>query len=371
MESPNGEALLDGVRNLLFDCAEMTAGQSLFIVHEGSDEAYYDPGLLDAVAAAAQKLGIATETCLAPFSANVTDPDAALSARIDAADCTLFLARLGDQIRFRPSSARSTRVISYALDRGMMASSFGAADYQAFKTLKLAIDQQIAQAEDIHVTCPLGTDFRGRLHGQGGDGGDTTLKRFPMSVFKPVDAAGFSGQIAQAGFLVGTGSHYYEPYACPIRETLFIAFKGDRITGFNGDARDVEAATAHYETVADLYGIDAAHVHSWHAGIHPGCAVADPAAASFERWSGSAFGNPRLLHFHTCGAYPPGEISLNVVDPTVKIDGVAVWEAGVLHPERVPGGAALLNAHPSFAAAFKAPRREIGLGPNGRLCYDL
>ncbi len=65
-------------------------------------------------------------------------------------------------------------------------------------------------------------------------------------------------------------------------------------------------AEAQYAHVAGLYGIDGGIVHSWHAGIHPGCAFAGSAHDSYERWSGSAFGNPRLLHFHTCGAYAPG-----------------------------------------------------------------
>ena len=110
-------------------------------------------------------------------------------------------------------------------------------------------------------------------------------------------------------------------------------------------------------------------MHSWHAGSHPGCAFADPAGANLERWSGAAFGNPRLMHLHTCGAEPPGEMSLNVLDPTITLDGVALWEAGRLHPDRVPGGAEILSAHPDLAALYAAPAQACGARAQG-LMFD-
>ena len=82
---------------------------------------------------------------------------------------------------------------------------------------------------------------------------------------------------------------------------------------------------------------------------------------NWERWGGAAFGNPRILHFHTCGAYAPGEISWNVIDPMIEVDGLPLWEAGRLHPERLPGGQAILDRYPCAAALFAAPDRDIGL----------
>ena len=106
--------------------------------------------------------------------------------------------------------------------------------------------------------------------------------------------------------------------------------------------------------------IDRNFVHSWHAGIHPACSFPAPARSQIMRWSGSAFGNPRLLHFHTCGAYAPGEISWNVIDPTINIDGVTYWNNGVLHAERLPNGPEILAKYPCTAAVFDQPDRDIG-----------
>jgi hypothetical protein len=353
-------------RNLFFHCAGCQPGDSVLLVHERETDGYYDPALVHDLARAAQGLGLHCERIGVPFRPVVTALEPDLADRIGTADVTVFLARLGDQIRFRPDHAGPRQIICYALDRAMFASRFGAADYRGFDTLCGLLNAAVAEASEIRVTCPLGTDFAGSSpHGTVAK--DTTRKRFPISIPAPVPAGGFRGQVVQSGFLTGTGSHYYEPYACPLEAPLTVVIEGNRITGFDGEAHDVAAARAHYALVGETFGIDAAYVHSWHAGMHPGLSYGMFAGADTERWSGGAFGNPRILHLHTCGDYPPGEICLNVVDPTVTMDGVPVWEAGRLHPDRIAGGAALLDAHPDLAALFDTPSREIGLARDGRL----
>lgn len=363
------DALEAGARNLLINCAECKPGERLLIVFETENDGYYDAALARTIASVARRMGLSVDTFGVPLLHDVRDPGAALAARMDAVQCTIFLARLGDQIRFRTARSSMRQVISYALDCETLASPFGTIAYQAFEKLSAAINVAIAKARKIHVTCPAGTDFHGNPAAFAAGSCDTTRKRFPVSVFAPVPATGFQGRIAQNGFLTGTGSHFYSPSSCEVRDTLIVNFEESKITGFDGSHRDVEAARRHYEFVGNKYGIDTFHVHSWHAGIHPGCAYHAPAGQFFERWSGSAFGNPRLLHFHTCGDYPPGEISLNVLDPTVWIDGVAVWEDGRLYPERIAGGAALLAQYPEMQAVFDNPMPQVGQAESGYLAF--
>lgn len=363
------ERLKRGARNLLIDCANCQPGDKVLIIHEICDAGYYDPDLGQTLSDVAHLNNLRAKMISVPFSSEVCDPDEALLAEIAKADCTIFLARLGDQIRFRPNNVKSTQVINYALDCEMLASSFGTTEYNAFDRLKDLVNAALSGASDIHVTCPAGTSFRGAPPRFANAPCDTTLKRFPVSVFAPVGSKGFQGRIVQKGFLTGTGSQYYSPWACELKEPLFVLFDGPRITGFEGSARDVAAAKAHYAFVGGKYGIDPYCIHSWHAGIHPGCEYRQTAGSNFERWSGSAFGNPRLLHFHTCGDYPPGEISLNVLDPTVRIDGVAVWEGGTFYPERIAGGAALLDEYPTMRSAFENPARNVGQAACGNLAY--
>ncbi len=357
-----------GAENLLVTCGGLTAGDRVLVLQEDPASGYYGQCIVDAVLDCARALDIRTEQRILDFDpmGGGVSPD--LVAAMKQADRTLFLSRTGDQIRFDASMAGIQPIMSYALDGDMLASGFGCANYTGFVSLKNAVNALFAQATSIRVTCALGTDFSGpgAAYPQTG-ASDVSVARFPMSVFAPIPSQGFSGVIYQDGFLVGTGSKFYEPYGCTLNAPVAIHFDNDRITDISGDKADVQAAKNHYETVGKMFGLDPYTMHSWHAGLHPGCTFPMAAADNFERWSGSAFGNPRLMHFHTCGHYAPGEISLNVLDPTIEVDGVAVWKDGVFDPTMVPGGAEILAEHSCIKAVFDNPAQAVGQGPSGRL----
>ncbi len=349
-----------GARNLLERCARTRAGDRLLIVHEPLDLTYYDPDLANIVADVGRAIGAEVTIVETPFDPVASKLPESLKPHMQASDQTVFLARIGDQIRFADIGTGSRAVISYALSKQMLGSAFGTANYDGFVALKDAIDQLIFCSDTIEVSCPSGTSFCGRAPRLDNNGGDTSICRFPMLIFTPVAAGGFSGKVAMPGFLLGTGSKYYQPYVHKFDGQVMAHFKDGRLTGFEGSHEDIKQAERHYDFVAHKYGIQRDYVHSWHAGIHPGCGYDQPIARDYERWGGSAFGNPRLLHFHTCGAYAPGEISWNITDPTVTIDGIDVWKDGVLHPENIPGGAEILAQYACCKATFENPTREIG-----------
>ena len=356
-----------GTQNLLFNCGGLKVGEKLLIVSEEPIHDYYDPTLAHKVGEVAQSLGLKVEHIEVPFNPNVTAPSAHLQHAMQLADRTLFLARLGDQLRFSESLSSSRAIVCYALDCEMLASNFGKLDHHLMVQLKYAINDALSKAKKIEVTCPLGTQFSGPGAKFSETHGEVTVDRFPLSVFTPIPAAPYSGKIAQAGFLTGTGSNYYTPYTLPLRDLLFIHFENSRIIGLEGHADDVKGAQQHYRDVGERFDIEHDFVHSWHAGIHPGCGYRLEAGTNTERWGGGAFGNPRILHFHTCGNYAPGEISINVIDPTVKVDGIALWDNGVLFPERSEKGRQLLSRDAILKAAFDNAARDIGLSANGRL----
>ena len=284
-----------------------------------------------------------------------------LKQEFEGADIILFLARLGDQLRFSDMPSGKRIVVSFALDAWLFASSFATTHHGAMMALKKKVDSALASATNVRVTCAKGSDFSGRPDMPDVSVGDTSILRFPMSIFQPVPARTFSGRVALCGFLTGTGSLYYDDYTVEFDGPVFALFQDGQLTGFEGSAHDVAAANAHYDRVSTLFQIDRNFVHSWHAGIHPGCGYTRSARDNYERWGGSSFGNPRILHFHTCGAYAPGEISWNMLDPTIAIDGVKVWENGVFHADRLDGGQAILDTYACAAAVFNAPTKEIGL----------
>ena len=352
-----------GALNMLENCAGTVAGDKLLVVREKKGMGYYDDALGAVIEKAAARIGAEVMFHEVAFDPVAADIPADLKTLMKNVDQTIFLARIGDQLRFSDFEGECTKVVSYALDVDMLGSTYGTADYRAFNLLKLAINRMFEAAEHIQVTCPAGTNFSGLGQRTGVPQQDVNLFRFPMPVFTPIPAVAFSGSVALPGFLVGTGSKYYAPYGIEYNGALIGHFNHGQITGFTGDSDAVEAANAHYNSISRKFGIDRDFIHSWHIGIHPGCSYQGHASDNFERWSGAAFGNPRLLHFHTCGAYAPGEISWNVLDPTVVVDGKIIWAHGTLNPDAVPGGTDIMRQYPSAREAFEAPSRDVGLLP--------
>ncbi len=361
MELPQLENLLAGARNLLVNCMQAQAEDRIVVLHESPDLGHYDSGVIDAVRACTSGLGLNAKFLEVPFFKEDARLTPEVQATMRGADRTVFLARLGDQLRFTdfPEGARAT--VCYALSEEMLGSRFGTAHHDAFEAIKTAIGEMAASSREIRVTCPLGTNFSGPGGGFEGSFHDVRVNRFPMLVSTPILAKEFSGTVALPKILAGTGSRYYTPFGLELAGVLHARFRQGQLVGFYGRPEDVATAEKHYDFVSRRFGIDRNFVHSWHVGIHPGMSYPRPAAENYERWSASAFGNPRLLHFHTCGAYAPGEISWNILDPTCSFDGVDVWEHGRLLPRRIPSGTAILDRFPCAREVFENPAQEVGI----------
>ncbi|MEM7317512.1 MAG: hypothetical protein AAF408_00670 [Pseudomonadota bacterium] len=348
-----------GAQNLLENCARARAGDRLLIAYEPPEYGYFDAASVGVVTRAAQAMGVQVDAVDVGFNPDNPHLPPDLLRHFEAADIVLFLARLGDQLRFSDMPQGKKIIVSFALTQELFGSGFSNGHHDAFMRIKAAINLALAQARDVRITCPLGTDVRGRPDMNLEPDGDTSILRFPMSVFTPVPAHSFSGRVAMT-FLTGTGSKYYEDYTIEFDQPVFAVLEQGRLRRFDGRPADVARAEAQYDRVASLFGIDREFVHSWHAGIHPGCGYPWDMRDNYERWGGAAFGNPRILHFHTCGAYAPGEISWNVFDPTIAIDGITFWEKGVFHASRLPQGPEILARFPCAAALFENPDDNIG-----------
>jgi hypothetical protein len=352
--------LAEGARNLLLNGAGLKAGADILILHEDPALAWYDRDAPLAVAAVARDLGMSAK--LLEVGAPDNDRDPRVTEAIAAHGCTIFFARLGDQDRFADPAPGKTSVMCYARDAAALASAYGRTDHRAFLDLKAAVNDILLGADRIDISCPLGTEISGGLSGEDrASREDVSLRRFPLGVPQPLAASGYSGRVALAHFLTPTGSKVYDPPFLALEKPVFAEVASGRIAGFTGDPDIVARVREHYKTVSEKFDIDADAVHSWHAGIHPGCAYPSSAAEDPDRWSNSAFTNPRFLHFHTCGSYPPGEICWMVLDPTVAIDGLNLWENGRLHPEAFAQSSRCLEDWPELGPLFAEPSDLIGL----------
>lgn len=350
-----------GAMTLLRDCVGGTAGQRLLIVSEPNSSDYYDVQSPKLTATAGRVLGMKVyETEFESFDNN-NNGIAILLETLSGFDHVVFFSRVGDQVRFSTKAGMPSSTMCYTLNHEALNSKFGTACHYGMGEIKKSIDDAFASASHIRVTCPRGTDYSGHPDWGVELPTEVSLKRFPLLVPRPIPAKGFCGRIVLSRFLIGTGSHFYEPYYLALSTDVFACVKDNKITHFEGDATDVKRVEDHYRHVSELYSIEPWYVDSWHAGIHPGCHFDANAEADILRWSGTAFGNPRILHFHTCGEYAPGEISWNILDPTIYIDDVPVWEDGQLYPDRLSNGNSVLEHHPDLAMLFKNPFRNVGL----------
>jgi len=349
---PDPRLLSAAAQNLLVDCAGLRAGDEVVICYETADYGWYDAGAAMAVAAEAEALGLRVRRCEALPPDRDQPPE--VTQLLASTANIVFFARIGDQGRF-DGAGQGRRVMVYARNAADLASEFGRVPHRAMVGLKTAVDAVLFSARAIDITCPNGTRISGRAPGAGGDGAipaDVTTRRFPLGVPAPVPAKLFSGRVALTGALTPTGNRCYDPAVLPLQGVVFGLVEHGRITGFEGNAADVSRIRAHYETVANGFGIDPYVVHSWHAGIHPGCPFFGAAERGLDYWSNTVFSNPRLLHFHTCGTVAPGEISWNVVDATVLVDGVPLWQNGRMRPRAFPALIENLSRAPALARLF-------------------
>lgn len=321
------ENLFESARNLLLNCGEFQEGDDLVICREDAGHGWYDTAAADAVAQEATKLGMSVRL----LDVAAPGDEGALNDKIGPNANVVYFARFGDNGRFVEKAPGTRQVMVYARTAPVLASDFGRVDYRAMKALKMAVDAVLFAADEIEITCPLGTSVTGAVRGAGDAApADVTVRRFPLGVPAPVPGAGFRGKVAVAGSLTPTGNHAYTPAVVPLQRPVFAHFNEGRITGFDGPADIVAAVEGHYAHVAGLFGIDPMVVHSWHAGLHPGCRFEPDDGRDSDQWSNTIFSSPRVLHFHTCGTHAPGEICWNVIDPTVRVDGVGLWQDGRL-----------------------------------------
>ena len=346
--------------NLLINCAGLTAEDSLLIVYENHELGWYDEALVKVILAAAGKIGIDTRTLEVGAPGNQRNDD--LLAAMQLSECTLFLSRIGDQDRFATPAPGKKIIMCYVRSVDMLVSSFAATCYQAMVEMKLALDQLFGQARHIEIRCPLGTHCELRLEaGQTIAEHEVTLQRFPMGVVTPIEAGRLSGRVALSDFLTPTGSRVYEPASLALAETVFAIVESGRIVNFEGASQVVTQVEQHYQSVAKQFDIDANYIHSWHVGMHPGLSYRQSAADNPDRWSNTIFNHPRILHFHTCGEYAPGEISWVVKDPTILLDGQPVWNNGVPRLEQFAITRNCLEKWPELTTLYSQEPGAIGI----------
>ena len=346
----NDKNLSKAAHNLLIDCAGLTQSDSLLIVREQESLGWYKNDISEYILKSAEKIGINASLH------EVGPPEISQSKdffeKLNQFNCVIFFARLGDQNRFEEKGFTTKRVMSYVRDCNSLASIFGTLDYNLNILVKDEIDKLIQDSNKVKISCPLGTNLTGDIILDNSATKEVSVLRFPILVTKPVAARSFSGQVVLNNYLTSTGSRVYKPNFIKIKSEATILIENGKITDILGNPEDVNNIYSHYNFVSQKFSIDKNAVHSWHPGIHPGTEDNNFYRHDPDKWSNTVFGQPKYLHFHTCGNYAPGEICWMIPNHTILIDAKPLWKNGKLMLKDFEQTKNLLKKYPSLRKVF-------------------
>ncbi len=320
-----------GAQNLLRNCINVQSGQSVLLIAE-PDASFYHYDAVEIVEHEARQLGAYVRVVKpALIKGPETFPDS-LAGEVDKSDHTIFFSRIGDNIRFTKIRGRGTKTVCYALDAELLGSDFCTTPHNIMQEMLGSLLQDIDNANEWRITCPLGTDLKGTFQNQGSrrtvNDNAFTLGTFPIVIFPPIPCDTMSGRAVITHWLSATSNRHYEPANLVLDHSVSVFVENGKIRDFEGDATTVANIRRHYDHIGSLFGIEPCNVHSWHAGVNPMTHYPHPAIENIERWGAVAFASPRYTHFHTCGDYPPGEIAWSMFDTTIYVDNKKYWKDG-------------------------------------------
>ncbi len=349
-----------GAANLLSRCVGVNPGESLLLVTEPPGSRYYDEDVAPCIAEVARRMGARVDVFEAgPVSGPGAMPTELLAA-IAEVDHTIFLSRIGDQVRFAKLPGRGTKSMVYTLGLAHLAGGFAGARHDVMEEIRSGLMARIAAAQRYTLICPLGTHLEMEVNGDElsglRDASGFTVKNFPVMIIPPIPASGLSGRLVLSHALTSTGIHHYEDSVIPLSSPVVLTLEGGRICRLEGESALVAKVKAHMDRIDRKFGGEGMKLGSWHSGINPFTFFDGHALDDIDRWNGVAFGSPRYCHFHMCGALP-GDICGQVFDPTIHFDSDALWQAGTLTALKVAPFARL-------AARLGVPRGMLWARPD-------
>ena len=351
--------LREGAHNLLLDCVGMERGDGVLLVGEEHARAFFDPVVCQVLAEAVRELGGRPTIVIAPETHGPEDfPDEIVRA-MGGMEHTIFVSRLGDQIRFQEVEGRGTKTMCYLHDVEYLRNSFARVPYGIFSEVNDLIQREIALRHHCRITCPRGTDLAGPVLGDDEAMEDFSVRQFPVMIIPPIGARGLSGRLVLDRWLLSTSTHFYEESLLVLPDRLVAHLEEGRIVAIDGRQEEVARVRRHCENIASRSGGEAFRVHAWHAGTNPSTFFNGRAEDNIEKWADMVFGSPRYTHFHACGT-APGDVAISLFDTTISFDGEEFWKDGRLAFLDRPEVQDLAKRYPGAGSAFEL-RQDIGI----------
>jgi len=325
------EEIEAGARNLLLNCAEVEPGDSILLVGEHSESAYFDPRLCDDVAQVARGLGVEARVILAEPVANASQFPQSISDAMLAVDKTIFFSRLGDQVRFLETPGNSKKIMCYTLTRKYLASPFASASFKTMKKIHDLLTRKIIGSKYYRIESSDGTRLDSEIiHDSQSTKPAVTefsLELFPVMIFPPVNFCNLNGQILLRDFLLSSSTREYADSVLILKSPVMAKIEDSRLVGFEGDSMEITRLKQQLERAAKITGGDAYALNSWHTGINPYTFFDGDPYADLELWGTVTYGSPRYTHIHAAGN-DPGDISIQLFDASISFDDELFWDKG-------------------------------------------
>lgn len=354
----------DGARNLLSNCSGVKPGDKVLLVIEPPGLGHYDERMGSVVSDEVLALGAQVQQLSIPIGNGPEDAPSELFEAMAGADHTIFLSRIGDQVRFTALPGPGVKTMVHTLDLDALGAPFGHLPFGFLEAVHDLVVARLAAAESLAIRCPEGTDLTVSLAKTGGQSHvdnlvGFTLKTFPVMITPTIPADTLTGTLAASLALTSTAVHHYPDPVLPLPSPILLRLEAGCIVRIDGEPTLAQRVRAHLQRVAELVGGDPWTINSFHTGINPTTFFDTPALSDLERWTAVAFGSPRYTHFHMCGSNP-GEISAKIFDPTITVDGEELWRDGAFAFLSDPSVSALAERF-GAARSLLNERRSIGV----------
>lgn len=329
VDSGSAAGLVDGIHNLLIRCVGVKPGQRLLLVSETGEDVYYDAEICVAVKKVADQLGVVTKVLYAEPVADATRVSDQVSREMSLSDAVVFFSRLGDQIRFLPSSVEAGKVMCYTLTKEHLQAPFATLDHGKMTQMLQLIEFSIHSASHYQIETVDGTNLIGEIIA------DTDIKPsktfhvdlFPVMIFEPIVCHNLSGNLTISRFITSTSTRAYDDSVLMIDSPVSARVENSIITSMNGNDQTVCRVVHQLERAARFSGGSPYALHSWHTGINPGTFFEGNPYDNLEYWGTVAYGSPRYTHIHATGL-DPGDVAYHLMDATIRIDDELFWHDG-------------------------------------------
>ena len=327
------EEVRAGARNLLVNGANVKTGTEVLILNQPG---LVEPAVADIIEEEARALGATVYVMWAGSVKGPEDlPGPAMAAMKDC-EVTIFNHMLAGLLRLIPFDGTGLKLLNFCTTWDTLGSEFARVHYQVMMEVMQYFGPKLAAETSYRITCPLGTDYYGDMETPPAtakkktDTGDGfSLRTFPISVSPPIMSMKANGKLA-IRWLTPAGIHEFDEPGISLPSPVLATIKEGRMVDFEGADDAVAKLQRFLEKTGQLTDKDGYIINSWHAGTNPRCFAHVTPDQSLDGWMYMIHGNPRIVHLHTVGAAPPGEMSIPVVDPTITYGDKTFWDAGRL-----------------------------------------